>query len=155
MTKLGDGVDTYWIIDDVDNLPFPFILDGLPAYPRYAAEDFERAFLRFCILIGEEEPFGDLQERRRANDVLSFPEIASAGDVAGYSIMPEERALDFVVKVTGYPHGWVASWNYRVALNDIARDAAGEERQFSQASRSAYADAVRYAARDRTAFEQA
>jgi hypothetical protein len=64
-------------------------------------------------------------------------------------VMPEERALDFVAKVTGHSHAWIASWNYRVALNDIAAEARGDAKWFLKTSAKAYDDAVRYARRDK------
>lgn len=149
MTWKADGLAEERPHDDVSLLPAEVRLDGLAVYPRFAAEDFERAFLRYCILVGAEEPFGDDQEGQLERDRLEFPKIALYGEQTGHFVMPEENALDFVVKATGHPRAWVASWNYRVALNDIAVDTAGDVRRFLRTSAGAYADALRYAARDR------
>lgn len=135
------------MFDDVDGLPAEVKLDGLPEYPRFAANDFERAFSRFNILTGVEEAFGELEESQLAEDGAAFPDLARFGTRTGHYILPEEQALDFVQKVTGHPVGWIASWNYRVTLNDLAADAAGDVRWFLKSSAEAHRDALRYARR--------
>jgi hypothetical protein len=144
MGLLDEELATERAFDDVRGLSANVRLDGLPEYPRFAAEDFERAFARFCILTAVEEPFGELQESQRERDVEAFPDLASFGIKTGHFILPEEQGLDFVLKVTGHSRGWVASWNYRVALNDIASQSAGDVSWFLKTSRKAYEDAVRY-----------
>ncbi|WP_327211344.1 hypothetical protein [Rhizobium leguminosarum] len=147
MTTLVDGMGRAF--DDVDGLPAQVRLDGLPEYPRYAAEDFDRAFLRFCILTGDEEAFGDAQEAQLVRDTSDFPELAGFVSSGAEFVMPEERALDFVAKVTGHSRAWIASWNYRVAVNDVAAEARGDTAWFLKWSAKAYDDAVRYARRDK------
>jgi hypothetical protein len=148
MTTPVDAMAAERAFDDVDGLPAQVRLDGLPEYPRYAAEDFDRAFLRFCILTGDEEAFGDAQEAQLVRDMSDFPELTGFSGSGADLVMPEERALDFVAKVTGHSHAWVASWNYRVALNDVAAEARGDTGWFLKTSAKAYDDAVRYARRD-------
>lgn len=92
MTTLRGDAASGRSFDDVDGLPAEVTLDGLPKYPRFADDDFERAFSRFNILTGVEEAFGELEESQLAEDGASFPDLARFGTRTGHYILPAGRS---------------------------------------------------------------